>query len=290
MFRNTLKTVLLLAGLSGMLLWVGERLAGEDGLVTALVVALAMNVGTYWFSDRLALVMAYARPAEEWEYPWYHAIVRHLARRAGQPVPRLYISPSAQPNAFATGRNPRRAAVCLNRGLIELLDREEIEAVLAHELSHVYNRDILIGTIAATLASAVTFVARLALFFGGDEEHPNPLASLLLVLLAPVAAVLVQFAVTRSRESQADLAGAHLCGNPLALASALYKIEASSRMRGWQPGTPAETRSAYSSLYIAAPLSGSFDVARLFRTHPPTEERIRALQALARQSRRSPAV
>jgi heat shock protein HtpX len=287
MFKS-LKTVALLGLLSGLLLFVGARFFGEGGLVIALGIALAMNVGTYWFSDKLAIKMARAKPADEAGHRWYFQMVRDLSQRAGQPEPRLYVSPSPQPNAFATGRNPKHAAVCVNQGLIDILDRDEMEGVLAHELSHVYNRDILIGTIAATIATAVTFLARFALFFGGNRENANPVAQIALILLAPIAAMLIQFAVTRSRETQADASGAQLSGKPLALASALRKLESGGRQlaRRGVGGTPAEQpNSAFSTLYISAPFGGLArgGLSSAFRTHPKTEDRVRNLERIARQ-------
>lgn len=278
------KTFVLLAALSGLILWVGDLL-GPGGLQFAVVIALVMNVGTYWFSDKLAIRMARAVEAPEADYPWYHRIVRELALKAGEPMPRLYVSPSPQPNAFATGRNPRHAAVCVNQGLIDLLDADELEGVLAHELQHVYNRDILIGTIAATIATAITFAARSALWFGGgrDREGGNAAAQLLMLILAPIAATLIQLAVTRSREISADTTGALLCGKPLALASALQKLETGGRARAKMGATPAETSSAFSSLYIAAPFGGLGQVGRMFRTHPTTEQRVRNLEDVARR-------
>jgi heat shock protein HtpX len=282
------KTAVLLAGLSGLLLFVGAATGGEAGLTIALGIALVMNVGTYWFSDKLAIKMARAQPAGEAEYPWYHSMVHSLAQQANKPVPRLYVSPSPQPNAFATGRNPAHAAVCVNQGLIDLLDRDEMEGVLAHELSHVYNRDILIGTVAATIATAITFLARFALFFGGRDRNANPLIQIGLILLAPIAAMLIQFAVTRSRETAADTAGAKLCGKPLALASALQKLEAGGKARARMGATPAETSSAFSTLYISpAPVEAGFgglgsSFGKAFRTHPKTEDRVRNLHSIAR--------
>jgi heat shock protein HtpX len=281
MFKS-FKTFVLLALLSGLMLAIGS-IWGEGGLVIALGVALVMNVGTYWFSDRIAIRMARAVEASPQQYAWYHQMVQGLAQRIGQPVPRLYVSPSPQPNAFATGRSPKHAAVCVNQGLIDLLDRDEMEGVLAHELSHVYNRDILIGTIAATIATAITFVARFAMIFGGGRDrNVNPIAQIAMILLAPIAAMLIQFAVTRSREIQADTSGAQLSGKPLALASALQKLEQGGRARARLGGTPAETSSAYSSLYIAAPFGGMGQFGKLFRTHPTTEARTRNLEQVAR--------
>jgi heat shock protein HtpX len=245
-----------------------------------------MNIGTYWFSDKLAIKMARAQEATPEEHPWYHAMVDQLSQQARQPKPRLYISPSPQPNAFATGHNPNHAAVCVNQGLIDLLDRDEMEGVLAHELMHVYNRDILIGTVAATIATAVMFLSRFALFFGGGRDrNANPAAQILLVILGPIAAMIIQFAVTRSRETAADAAGAELCGKPLALASALQKLESGGKALAQRGvgGTPAETSSAFSSLYIAAPFGGAMKMSGLFRSHPKTEVRVANLEQIARR-------
>ncbi|HUG83376.1 MAG TPA: M48 family metalloprotease [Euzebya sp.] len=281
---KSFKTFVLLAGLSGLLLAAGQMIGGRSGLTTALAFAMILNVGTYWFSDKLAIKMARAVPADPGSHPWYHHMVAELSAQAGQPVPALYISPSPQPNAFATGRNPAHAAVCVNQGLIDLLDHDEMEGVLAHELSHVHNRDILIGTIAATIATAITFMARIGFFFGGGGRDRDG-GGILMLFLAPVAAMLIQFAVTRSRETQADTSGATLSGKPLALASALQKLETGGRVlaRRGVGGTPAETSSAFSSLYISAPFGGLGRAGALFRTHPTTEARVANLQQIARQ-------
>ena len=282
MFKS-FKTFVLLATLSGLILFIGQ-IYGQSGLFMALGIALVMNVGSYWFSDKLAIKMARAVEANPQEYGWYYSMVQEMSLRTGNPMPRLFISPSPQPNAFATGRNPKHAAVCVNQGLIDILERDEMEGVLAHELSHVYNRDILIGTIAATLATAITFLARFALFFGG-RDRDNPLGSLLMVFLAPIAAILIQFAVTRSRETQADASGAELSGKPLALASALQKLEAGGKQRIRMGGTPAETSPAFSQLYISAPFGGAVTrgLGGLFRTHPTTEARVANLENIARR-------
>jgi heat shock protein HtpX len=288
MFKSV-KTFVLLAGLSGLLLFIGS-LFNEQGLYIALGIALVMNIGSYWFSDKMAIAMARAKPADPNQYPWYHEMVRSLAAKLNQPMPKLYISPSPQPNAFATGRNPQHAAVCVNQGLIDMLDRDEMEGVLAHELSHVYNRDILIGSVAATIATAITFVARLGFFFGGggNRENANPIASIAMIFLAPIAAFILQMAVTRSRETQADTSGAELSGKPLALASALRKLESGGRAlaRRGIGGTPAEQpTSAFSSLYISAPFGGlgRVGLSNLFRSHPKTEDRVRNLESVARR-------
>ena len=284
MFKSA-KTFILLAALSGLLLFVGDSLGGGS-FIGALVLALVMNIGSYWFSDKLAIKMSRSKPASEAEYPWYHQMVRELSARAGQPMPRLYVSPSPQPNAFATGRNPQHAAVSVNQGLIQILDRDEMEGVLAHELSHVYNRDILIGSVAATVATAVTFLARFGFFFGGRDSRDG--GGIFMIFLAPIAAMLIQFAVTRSRETQADTSGAQLSGKPLALASALRKLESGGKALAQRGigGTPAEQpTSAFSSLYISAPFGGlgRHGLGSMFSTHPKTEERVANLERIARK-------
>jgi heat shock protein HtpX len=284
MFKSA-KTFILLAALSGLMLFVGSTM-GEGWFVGALVLALVMNIGSYWFSDKLAIKMSRSKPASEAEYPAYHQMVRGLSVKSGQPMPRLYVSPSPQPNAFATGRNPAHAAVSVNQGLIQILDDDEMEGVLAHELSHVYNRDILIGSIAATIATAVTFLARFGFFFGGSRDSRD--GGIFMIFLAPIAAMLIQFAVTRSRETQADTSGAELCGKPLALASALRKLESGGKALAQRGvgGTPAEQpSSAFSSLYIAAPFGGlgRGGLGSMFRTHPKTEDRVANLESIARK-------
>lgn len=285
---NGFKTAVFLAALGGLLLFLGQLMGGGTGLVIALGIALALNGGMYWYSAKLAIKMAKAKPASEADYPWYHSLVTNLSQQAGKPVPNLYVSPSPQPNAFATGRSPQHAAVCVNQGLIDLLSRDEMEGVLAHELSHVYNRDILLGTIAATLATAITFLARFLFFFGGNDRGMGPGVQIALMLLAPIAAVLIRAAVTRSRESQADASGAELCGKPMSLASALQKLESGGRSRARQGATPAETSSAFSTLYISpgpmqAGIGGLGGMGKMFRSHPPTEERVRNLEQIARR-------
>jgi heat shock protein HtpX len=284
--RNYLKTTLLLAGLSGLLLLVGELLGGGRWLTIMLLVAIAINGISYFFSDRIALRASGARPVSQAQFPELYAIVSGLAAKANIPMPRLYVSPSPQPNAFATGRNPRHAAVAVTQGIVPLLDRRELEGVLAHELSHVRNRDILISSVAATIGAVITWLAHLAFFLpiGGDDENGgNPLAALLTLLLAPIAAVLIQLAVTRSREFGADASGASITADPLALASALRKIEAYSR------GTPpATTNPATAHLFISNPFKsgGGVPMANLFSTHPPTSERVARLEAMAYGPRR----
>ena len=276
--RNYLKTTLLLGTLSGLLLAIGYFLGGQRGLLFGLGFAALMNLGAYFFSDKLALAASGARPISQAQAPQFHAIVAGLAQKAGVPMPRLYLSPSPQPNAFATGRNPKHAAVAVTEGLLPILDRDELEGVLAHELAHVWNRDILISSIAATIAAAITYIAQFAFFFGGsdDDDGGNPLGGILMLILAPLAAGLIQMAISRSREFGADSSGARLTHDPRALASALRKIEAYSR------GTlPATTNPSTAHLFISNPFKGGVGVANLFSTHPSTAERVERLERMA---------
>ncbi len=278
---NVLKTGLLLGVLTALLVLAGQAIAGERGMIIAFVFAAIMNFVSYWFSDKLVLAMYGAQPVDEAQAPRLHAIVRRLATRAQIPMPRIYMIPSDTPNAFATGRNPQHAAVAVTEGITRILDEDELEGVLAHELSHVTNRDVLISTIAATLAGAITYLAHMAQWaaiFGGrsqdDEEGgSNPLVMILFAILAPIAAMLVQFAVSRSREFQADASGARLAGRTYGLAKALEKIEVASRVE------PLPANPATAHLFIVNPLTGQ-SFARLFSTHPPTEERIARLRAM----------
>jgi heat shock protein HtpX len=275
--RNYLKTTLLLAGLSGLLLLIGSQF-GSTGVTIALAAAILMNGIAYFLSDKIAIRAAGAVPVTEADFPELHQIVKGLADRAGIPMPRLYVSPSPQPNAFATGRNPQNAAVAVTQGILPILDRRELEGVLAHELSHVQNRDILISSVAATIGAVITWLAYLAYFvpIGSDDDDGNPIAGLLLVILAPLAAGLIQLAITRSREYGADSTGAKLTHDPLALASALRKIEAYSR------GTPpATTNPSTAHLFISNPFKGGAGVGRLFSTHPSTAERVERLERMA---------
>ena len=284
---NRMKTMMLLATLTALLLWAGTALAGESGFVLALLFAGVMNFGAYWWSDKIVLRMHGAQEVTEAHAPELHAIVGHLARHGGLPMPKVYVIPQDAPNAFATGRSPQYAAVAVTAGLMRLLDREELAGVIAHELGHIKNRDTLIMTVAATIAGAVSVLANIAqwgLIFGGtrssgdgEDGGSHPIAGLLGVLLAPFAAMLIQMAISRSREFLADEAGAQLSRNPLALGSALRKIEAWSRKVPLTAGSPATAH-----LFIINPFSGG-GLLRLFSTHPPTEARVERLVAMARQ-------
>jgi heat shock protein HtpX len=289
MFKSA-KTFVLLAAMSGLLLAIGALLDGGSGqlLPIFLVLALAMNFFSYFYSDKLAIKMAKAEPMDEARFPDVYAMVRELSQQAGQPMPRLYLSPSPQLNAFATGRNPKNAAVCVNLGLYQALTREELEGVIGHELQHVFNRDILIGSVAAMIGTTITYLAFMLRWIpimgSGDRDGPNPLVAIAASIIAPIVAMIIQASITRSRESLADHTGAELTGKPLALASALAKLErgANDPQLLRAGGTKAETNPAMQHLFIAAPFGGRAAM-KLFSTHPPIPERIAALEEQARR-------
>jgi len=279
---NSLKTTVLMAILFGLFMVTGEALGGTNGMVTGFMLALVTNMVAYWFSDKIALMSSGAQAVSEHEFPELHAIVERCARKAGIPKPSVHIIPVPQPNAFATGRGPGHAAVAVTQGLLQTLSEDEVEAVIGHELTHVKNRDILISSIAATIAGAISMLQYLAWFARGDDrdEGPSALGLLLAFIVAPIAAMLIQLAISRSREYAADEGSARITGRPLSLASALQKIEyAAERM-------PLQVNPASSQMYIVNPLGGDLlkSIAGLFRTHPPTADRIARLQAMARGS------
>lgn len=281
--HNGVKTAVLLGLLSALILFAGQLLGGRSGLVLALIIAVGVNAFSYFFGDKMALRSMRAFPVSQAEQPRVYAIVGELATANRMPMPRLFVSPTEAPNAFATGRNPRNASVCCTQGILDLLDDRELRGVLGHEISHVANRDILISCIAATLATVIMLLSRLAFFaslFGGgrsDDRDGNVFGGLLLIILGPIAAGLVQMAISRSREYQADASGAQVTGDPLALASALRKLEYGTRAR---PLPQSGEIAATSSMMIANPFTAG-GIGRLFSTHPPMADRIRRLEEMA---------
>ena len=272
---NIVKTVLLMGLMMGLFLWVGEKMGGRQGMVIALVLAAGMNAVSYWFSDKIVLGMYRAQPVDAVSAPGLYRLVADLAQRDNLPVPRIYIIPDDSPNAFATGRDPQHAAVAVTSGIMRLLNDEELSGVIAHELSHVANRDILISAVAATLAGALMVLARLSLLFGGGRDRRGGLEVLVLLIVAPIAAMLIQMAISRSREYQADASGAKLSGNPRGLANALRKLE-----RGAED-VPMDAQPQTAHMFIVNPLSGR-SMMSLFATHPPMEQRIARLEEMAR--------
>jgi heat shock protein HtpX len=281
MSKNVFKTYILLAGLAGLLVLIGRLVFGGSGAVIGLALGLLLVGGSYWFSDKIAIKAARAVPVTEAEMPEYYRIMRELTQQAGMPMPKLYVTPDLQPNAFATGRNPDHAAVAVTQGILQILDWDELRGVLAHEISHVGNRDILIGSVAAAVATGISFIANMAMWgaiFGGgrdDDEGSNPIALLLLALLAPMAAGLLQMALSRSREFEADRTGARLIGDGEPLARALLKLQEGAKR------IPMDVQPAQAQKYIVNPLTGrKVNFANLFTTHPPTEERVARLRAM----------
>ncbi len=278
---NVFKTGLLLAVLTALLVLIGGAVGGRQGMIVAFFFAVVMNFFSYWFSDKIVLAMYQAQPVDEASAPRLYNIVRRLALRAGIPMPRVYLIPTDTPNAFATGRDPAHAVIAVTEGIMRILDEEELEGVLAHELAHVKNRDVLISTIAATLAGAITYLAHMAQWaamFGGrghsdDDEGTNPIAAIVMAILAPIAAMLIQMAVSRSREYQADATGARLAGKTWGLSKALEKLQMAQEV------VPMHANPATAHLFIVNPLSGR-SFATLFSTHPPLEERIERLRAM----------
>jgi heat shock protein HtpX len=277
---NTFKTFLLMFGMTLLLIFVGSLIGGSNGVFIAFLFAVLMNFGTYWFSDKIVLRMYKAQELKPEDNPKLFEMTQELTGRAGLPMPKLYIIPNEQPNAFATGRNPEHAAVAVTDGILRLLSREELMGVISHELSHVKNRDILIGTVTATIAGAISMLAHMAqwaMIFGGgrssNDREGNPIVGLLMIILAPIAAMLIQMAISRSREYLADEAGAKLSGNPLYLAGALKKLEVKSKQ------IPMEANTATAHMFIVSPLRGG-GFTKLFSTHPPMEERVARLEAM----------
>ncbi len=273
-FAAGLRTTLLLATLTGLLVVIGFAIGGQQMALFFLIGAAIFNFGAYWFSDKIALKMSGAQAVEESEMPRLYQMVRELTTRAGLPMPDLYVIPQDQPNAFATGRNPKNSAVAVTRGITKLLSEDELRGVIAHELAHIRNRDILIQSVAATIGACITYLGYALLWFGGDDESPvGLLASLALVLLAPIAATIIQLSISRQREYAADAGGAEISGNPESLASALLRLEEGAK------AMPMQVNQAAEPLYIVKPFS-SKGLAGLFSTHPPIEERVRRLRQM----------
>ncbi|RJQ24322.1 MAG: zinc metalloprotease HtpX [Nitrospiraceae bacterium] len=279
---NTLKTMTLMVGLTLVLVWAGAAMGGKSGMTMALMFALVMNLVSYWFSDKIVLKMYRAKQVSESDAPDLYSIVRRLSQKAEIPMPKVYIMEQDQPNAFATGRNPSHAAVAVTTGIMRILSREELEGVIGHELAHVKHRDILIGTIAATIAGAISYLAQMtqwAMIFGGgrhdDEEGGSPVAAIVMMIVGPIAAMLIQMAISRSREYIADEGGARIAGNPGYLAGALKKLHMASQR------IPLDAQPATAHMFIVSPLSGG-GIFKLFSTHPPIEERIARLESMGR--------
>jgi heat shock protein HtpX len=273
-FGATLRTTILLASLSGLLVVIGFLIGGASTAALFLGISLLINLGSYFFSDKLALKMSGAKPIEESEAPRLYQLVRELTTRAGLPMPRLYMIPQDQPNAFATGRSPKHSAVAVTRGITKLLSEDELRGVLAHELAHIRNRDILIQSVASAIGSAITYIAYMLLWFGNDDNSPLALVGQLATfLLAPIAATIIQLAISRQREYAADAGGAEICGNPESLASALLRLESGAA------AIPMQVNQAAEPLYIVKPFSAK-GLAGMFSTHPPIEERVRRLRQM----------
>jgi len=278
---NWFKTTILFAAITALFMMIGALIGGRDGMMMALLLGGGMNFFAYWFSDKMVLNMYNAQPVDETSSPYLYNMVRDLAARAQLPMPRVYLIDEAQPNAFATGRNPENAAVAATTGIVSLLSERELRGVMAHELAHVKHRDILTSTIAATLAGAISALANFAMFFGGRDEEGRPanaIVSIIVAIIAPLAAALIQMAISRAREFEADRGGAEISGDPLALASALGKIDAYAR---GIPFATAEAHPATAQMMIMNPLAGG-GIDTLFSTHPKTAERIARLEAMAR--------
>lgn len=272
-FAAGLRTTILLATLTGLFVVIGFAIGGAQTALLFLGMGAIMNLGAYWFSDKIALKMSGAKPISEQEAPRLYQMVRELTTRAGLPMPSLHMIPQAQPNAFATGRSPDRSAVAVTQGIVRLLSEDELRGVVAHELAHIRNRDVLIQSVAATIGGAITYIAYMLLWFGGDSDSPLGLiGSLAMVILAPLAATIVQLAISRQREYSADATGADICGNPESLASALLRLEEGAKE------IPMQVNQASEPLYIVKPIRGG--MAGLFSTHPPIEERVRRLRQM----------